>query len=60
MLRYNDNKVLQITHEFLKFEVDKEVSKILLITKDYIQQCSQIDLEQCQRLMHPIALDFKY
>ena len=58
-VKCDDQKVIQTTREFLKFDHDVDVSKIPQTTDDYTKECSRIDPEQLQHLMHPKALNEK-
>ena len=45
--------MFQKTKEFIKLDSDEEVADILITTAAYIQNCTLMDRDQLQRLMHP-------
>ena len=44
-IKCDDQKVIQTTREFVKFDGEVDVSKIPQTTDDYVKECSRIDAE---------------
>ena len=58
-IKCDDQKVIQTTREFVKFDGEVDVSKIPQTTDDYVKECSRIDPEQLQHLIRLRVLNEK-